>query len=252
MAHKDHKLVSLIEDGGLEYYFYYFTLLELCGQYWSDSDRNFNPIKFEVPKAELKKLWRTNEKGLHNIVQTLTKHVCNIGETFTNVYTILIPNYAKYLGTYEMNSLQVKKSKVKKSKYNTYVSTDVDPHLNLNLSKSKNNPDKINHELIRIWNENCGDLPKVQSSNSKRDRLIGLRWKDNSDPNYWKSVVKKLSESGFCNGKNQNGWRASFDFLLQPNTHLKVMEGNYDNKDHSQSNWEKTKTQFLKMGEMNE
>lgn len=91
------------------------------------------------------------------------------------------------------------------------------------------------HELIEIWNENCGSLPKVKASNPMRQRMTLARWKENPDPEYWKQVVIKITKSKFCSGTNKNGWRANYNFFIRPETHLKVSEGNYDSVDYTDS-----------------
>ena len=45
--------------------------------------------------------------------------------------------------------------------------------------------------------------------------------------------MRRIVLSDFCNGKNDRGWKANFDFLLRPNTHIKAMEGAYDNREGS-------------------
>lgn len=40
----------------------------------------------------------------------------------------------------------------------------------------------------------------------------------------------RISTSDFCRGKNERGWVATFDWLLQPDTAIKVLEGKYDNR----------------------
>jgi hypothetical protein len=37
-----------------------------------------------------------------------------------------------------------------------------------------------------------------------------------------------LERSAFCRGENDRGWRADFDFLLQPKSFTKLLEGAYD------------------------
>lgn len=82
--------------------------------------------------------------------------------------------------------------------------------------------------LVEIWNEHCGKLPKVQRTNRSRDSKIAVRWKEQS-PDEWVGTVKKIAASDFCNGKSNTGWRATFDWLIKPETWLKVNEGKYDN-----------------------
>lgn len=83
-------------------------------------------------------------------------------------------------------------------------------------------------ELAESWNAHCGSLPKVQRLTGKRATAAKARLKDNPNLEYWHSVVERMAASPFCQGNNNTGWRASFDFLLKPDTHIKVMEGKYD------------------------
>jgi hypothetical protein len=84
------------------------------------------------------------------------------------------------------------------------------------------------HPLVKIWNEHRGPLPEVKASNNARDRKSSARWKENPDERYWTEIVKLIATSSFCIGQNERGWRATFDWLLQPETHLKVSEGKYN------------------------
>lgn len=84
--------------------------------------------------------------------------------------------------------------------------------------------------LAQIWNEHSGVLPKIRGCSASRKRHAASRWREKPDKDYWVSVVQKLAQSSFCTGKNDRAWIATFDFLLQPETHNKVMEGKYDDK----------------------
>jgi len=96
--------------------------------------------------------------------------------------------------------------------------------------------------LVDIWNSNCGQLSKVRGTTEKRNKLCNARLKENPSEEYWISVVKEISQNNFCLGRNDRGWKANFDWLLKPDTHLKVMEGNYRGKsDQINSNVETLK-----------
>lgn len=43
-------------------------------------------------------------------------------------------------------------------------------------------------------------------------------------------AIRKLGKSDFCRGLNDTGWKADFDFLLQPSSFIKLIEGKYDNR----------------------
>jgi hypothetical protein len=61
----------------------------------------------------------------------------------------------------------------------------------------------------------------------QRERQLNARLKD-STLDEWTRVFDALERSAFCRGENDRGWRADFDFLLQPKSFTKLLEGAYD------------------------
>lgn len=88
---------------------------------------------------------------------------------------------------------------------------------------------QICKDFISAWNSNCGLLPKATFT-EKRKTHITQRLKENPDIAYWQSVFQRVAASSFCNGTNDRGWRATIEFILRPDTHIKAMEGIYDNR----------------------
>lgn len=128
----------------------------------------------------------------------------------------------------EQKSLRREKEEVR-SKIKDIRGEKEESELSLPLANDPPTPIKETfHKLVEIWNENCGSLSKVKGTSKSRDGKMKERWKECSDPEYWGSVVKKLSQSPFCNGSNDRGWKATFDFLIQPDTQNKALEGKYD------------------------
>ena len=80
------------------------------------------------------------------------------------------------------------------------------------------------HWLIDLWNQECGNLPKVKTLNATRRKKIKARLTEKNDQEYWKKVILEIKASPFCCGSNDRGWVADFDFLLKPNTHIKAVE----------------------------
>ena len=78
--------------------------------------------------------------------------------------------------------------------------------------------------LVRIWNENCGKLPKVKTVSKSRVRLIALRLRDFPEKEEWKSLAVFLSNSDWHLGKNDSKWVATFDFFIQEKTMVKFSE----------------------------
>jgi hypothetical protein len=83
-------------------------------------------------------------------------------------------------------------------------------------------------KLFDIWNQKRGKLPEAKALSKSRVKRAEARWMERPDEEYWTKVVDKIAQSQFCNGVNDRGWRADFDFFLQPDTHIKSLEGKYD------------------------
>lgn len=83
-------------------------------------------------------------------------------------------------------------------------------------------------DLMTLWNHNAAGLVAMKSSSDHRKKSWAKRWRERPDLVYWTQVVKRMSDSSFCCGQNDSGWRADVDFFLRPDTHIKVMEGKYD------------------------
>lgn len=88
-------------------------------------------------------------------------------------------------------------------------------------------------ELCQIWNLNRGKLPAVKGCEGKRLRDTQSAWRGKPEEAYWRALITKLLASEFCTGKNDTGWRATYDFLVRPGTATKIDEGLYDNKSAS-------------------
>ena len=87
-------------------------------------------------------------------------------------------------------------------------------------------------DLARLWNEHCGELPKVAGLNKARETRIRERLAEIPDLETWKAIIERIAVSDFCNARlpDSKGWLADFDWLIQPETQLKVREGKYDNR----------------------
>lgn len=66
---------------------------------------------------------------------------------------------------------------------------------------------------------------------SKRWLWAAGRLKDHPELAYWLEVIRRIAGSDFCAGHNDRAWVADFEFLVRQETHIKAMEGKYDNRD---------------------
>lgn len=85
--------------------------------------------------------------------------------------------------------------------------------------------------LQGLWNEiTTAPLPRWRDLTKKRSIAAAARFKENPDEGYWRDVMKRIEASTFCRGGGHTSWVADPEFLLRPDTHVKVMEGKYDNR----------------------
>ena len=102
-------------------------------------------------------------------------------------------------------------------------------------------PQEKTHWLLDLWNQHRAKLPQARIPVSpSRLKKIKTRTKEIPEKATWEEAVKRLAASDFCNGNNKQSWVANFDFLLNPNSLDKILEGTYDNRkkiDDKTSHW---------------
>ena len=113
-----------------------------------------------------------------------------------------------------------------------------------NNLNSFNNPNSINKQIdindsikniIKAWNElsDIGIKPvRGISSGSKRNDSLRARIREYGEETVVEAIGK-IRESEFLRGNNSKGWMITFDWFLLPSNFQKVLEGNYDNRNHS-------------------
>jgi hypothetical protein len=83
-------------------------------------------------------------------------------------------------------------------------------------------------EVIK-WNAITA-LPQVKDFTGKRKAALAQRRKEPFFTEHFDAALAKLAASSFCTGKNERGWKADFDFFLQPDSVVRIMEGKYDDR----------------------
>lgn len=84
-------------------------------------------------------------------------------------------------------------------------------------------------EVIEAWQQRMvpQGFPAIRKITGQRDRQLAARLKDSS-LDEWLEAMAAMERSAFLRGENDRGWRADFDFLLQPKSFTKLLEGAYD------------------------
>ena len=79
---------------------------------------------------------------------------------------------------------------------------------------------------VDLYNSHCSSLPQVKTLNEKRKRLIKRVVKEVSEDDLL-TALNKANTNSFLRG-DSGGWKANFDWLMNPDNITKVLEGNYD------------------------
>lgn len=84
-------------------------------------------------------------------------------------------------------------------------------------------------EAVRLYGivADRKDLPRLRKLTKERRASLGARLREHGLDG-WKEALRKLDKSPHCCGQNDRGWRAGIDFLLQPLSFIKLLEGVYD------------------------
>ena len=89
-------------------------------------------------------------------------------------------------------------------------------------------------EVFRLYNSICVSLNKVSRMTVPRRKAIQSALEEIGRDKL-AEVFLKAEASDFLTKRHSEGWRPSFDWLLNPENYTKVLEGNYDNRDKLQA-----------------
>lgn len=139
-------------------------------------------------------------------------------ELADGVETVLIPSYDG-VGT-----------TVTVSDSNTvYINNNILPKDNITCGK-------IDYQIIvDIYHYRCPSLPKVTKITDARKKLINARLKDYSEKELEKAFML-AEESDFLTGRSGKWTGANFDWIMNTNNIVKILEGNYRNKTEPKKN----------------
>lgn len=100
------------------------------------------------------------------------------------------------------------------------------------VSNETTPPGKIElkpEHVVEAWNDLAqgNGLREVRKLTPQRRRKLALRIRQNSIDEFTEAIAA-IGRSPFLRGENDRGWRANFDWMLEPANFTKLTEGNYD------------------------
>lgn len=93
-------------------------------------------------------------------------------------------------------------------------------------------------EAVKVYNDTAGQVgwPKVQKLTPARSKALKARLTDCGGIEGWRMAMDKGKASDFLCGRSANQWTGcGFDWIVKQANFTKLMEGNYDNRDHNPS-----------------
>lgn len=107
-------------------------------------------------------------------------------------------------------------------------------HINIENNIDSNIDKDIYTIISQKFTDTCISLPKIIGLNESRKKAIKARLKEYSLEQI-EEMFRKAEKSDFLTGriksKGERPFKASFDWLMKPSNFIKVLEGNYDNRE---------------------
>jgi hypothetical protein len=84
-------------------------------------------------------------------------------------------------------------------------------------------------DFEETWNRLRGPLPEIREFTKSRRQKVKCRMTQGVTVEAFARAVMRCANTPFLRGENRNGWKVSFDWLVENDTNLvRVMEGRYD------------------------
>jgi predicted phage replisome organizer len=110
--------------------------------------------------------------------------------------------------------------------------TDIEEDIDIDIEEEKKKTVPY-QKILDMYHEKLPDLPKVIKLNDSRRKSIKSRLEEYSLKEI-ETVFDKSAESDFLTGKAKD-WSANFDWIMKPSNFIKILEGNYDNRQGGQN-----------------
>jgi len=86
-------------------------------------------------------------------------------------------------------------------------------------------------EIVDLYNELCPSLPSVKQLTDKRKRKLKTLWEFvGGDIEQIRTVFENAEDSEFLSGRNDKWTGCNFDWLINTNNFVKVLEGSYNDR----------------------
>lgn len=85
-------------------------------------------------------------------------------------------------------------------------------------------------EIVSLWNKSSEKPIQSLNKNTVRRTMLNARVKEYGIEKV-REAISSVEKSSYLNGGGSSGWIATFDWFVKPNNFLKVLEGNYEDRE---------------------
>lgn len=94
--------------------------------------------------------------------------------------------------------------------------------------------------IVDMYNNICKSMPKVSHLTQKRKDMLKSRFKTFKDIKTFEELFSRAEVSDFLSGRNGKWTACNFDWLINEENMVKVLEGTYKNDDNKNNSYKKT------------
>ena len=244
--------ISWIEEqqNGKEYSLFY---LKLCLKSLKSNGiliRNVGQMLVPYDAKMLSKLTNTEFDTVVVAMELFKKiglvSVLENGEIFLPQLENMVGSESKW-AQYKRKNNKLEKLQTESKETPKLLQTEKDKEIDIDLDKEIDK--EIDYAHIKyMYNSICISYPKIKSLSKSISRTREIKNRISAGYTYqdFEELFKKAEASSFLKGNNNRNWNATFDWLIKEQNMIKVLEGNYDNKEKNPVNDQTTDNPFLR------
>jgi hypothetical protein len=238
-SHQDEDMAEIISRLGPEGYGVWWIILEVIALQMDSSEKY--SARYSAKK------WGSFCGFSAKKFQKVAENLAEISSISVNVLgdflEIECPNLLKYRDEYSKKSGQTpdklrSKIEIQKQKQKQSIEEPITPCHRTDDGDTRKYDSVPYVDLVAAYHKFCPSLPRVKEITDKRKKALRAGWKkyakhEGGFPHILDTVFKKAEASDFLAGRTDRWSGANFDWLLKEANMVKVIEGNYDNKENS-------------------
>lgn len=187
---------------------------------------------FVTSEIKLAEAWGWSKTKVRTFLMLLENDSMIVKKSDRKKTTINIVNYSSFqdLQTTEKPQKNYKKTTEKPQKNTNNNENNENNENKESIEESSPVQSRISYAAFQdYFNTKCTAFPQVKEMTDKRKAAIKSFLSKHTESELYQ-VFDMAQDSDFLSGRNDRQWRASFDWIIKSANAVKILEGNYQNK----------------------